>query len=268
VILVNPDDSTCQYLDFGRYHTPFGTGRVRNARTDADLHIGTKARISNGRLINLEQILLEVMRNRASHASGPVLASWVRLDHAKALRKADMLAERSPLPYGPFAPKSLNCTRFVRTVILSGRPPMPVFLRMAKVPTFTPTARFTVLALPHWKKMPESLNVVQDECLVRRICPVTDLGSVLPALERPSEVPVEAQWVSGETSGSWFHVVPMADHFVLNRYCPEGRMECSTRLIALEKGFVLLPDHRIVPLSTCSQLTIEQSDSQWKLVGQ
>ncbi len=45
VVLVDPSGK-CHYYDFGRYHAPYGYGRVRSAEADHDLRVNTLAQIS------------------------------------------------------------------------------------------------------------------------------------------------------------------------------------------------------------------------------
>src|SRR5690606_25903582 len=58
VVLIEAKTGNCLYFDFGRYHAPFGQGRVRDLETDHDLEIYTKAKFDNaGNFLNYEQIL-------------------------------------------------------------------------------------------------------------------------------------------------------------------------------------------------------------------
>ena len=51
--LVDSATSKIQYLDFGRYHTPDGFGRIRDAETDPDAGIKQKAIINGKECLNL-----------------------------------------------------------------------------------------------------------------------------------------------------------------------------------------------------------------------
>ena len=44
-------------MDFGRYHTPDGYGRVRDAETDPDVGIPLLAKIKNNEILNIDTIL-------------------------------------------------------------------------------------------------------------------------------------------------------------------------------------------------------------------
>jgi hypothetical protein len=211
LILVNAADSSCHYFDFGRYHAPFGMGRVRSATNDHDLTLRTKAHIQGKRILNFRELLEEVLKNPSSHASGPMWAGYVRADFQTARAEAERLQAESPSIYGPFVKGGTNCTRFVRTVALKAKMPLAHRARMAVVPMLTPTPLNNVAALWHHVRIPKKENVVLEECKVRRYCPPVLLDTTLPAPPRPVNVPDDAQWVAGETSGSWFQLMPEGD---------------------------------------------------------
>ncbi|MCF8255980.1 MAG: hypothetical protein K9J06_00380 [Flavobacteriales bacterium] len=256
LILVNAADSSCHYFDFGRYHSPFGTGRVRSATTDHDLALRSKAHIQGRRILNFRELLDEVLKNPSSHASGPMWAGYVRADFQSALAEAERLQAESPTIYGPFVKGGTNCTRFVRSVALKARIPLAHHLRMAVVPMLTPTTLNNVAALWHHVRIPKRENVVLEECKVRRYCPPVLLDTTLPAPPRPITVPEDAQWVAGETGGSWFHLSVEGDGFRLNRFCSEGELEC-TSLLKPDRSFPALDgSYRIVPMSHCAEVRV------------
>jgi hypothetical protein len=147
VVLVNVSDRNCLYFDFGRYHSPHGLGRVRDATTDHDLEIKTRAIISDGRIINLVSILLELNSNNSCHGSGPLHGSYTAIDFERALHTAKKMQEQSPIPYGPFVPDGTNCSRFVNTVLLAGKPALRSMLLLRFPKTFSPTPLGNVKAL-------------------------------------------------------------------------------------------------------------------------
>lgn len=268
LILVNAADSSCHYFDFGRYHAPFGMGRVRSATTDHDLILRTKAHIKGRRILNLRELLEEVLKNPSSHASGPMWAGYVRVDFQSALAEAERLQQESPTVYGPFVKGGTNCTRFVRTVALKAKMPLAHHLRMAVVPMLTPTPLNNVAALWHHVRIPKKENVVLEDCKVRRYCPPVLLDTTLPAPPGPISVPDDAQWVAGETGGSWFHLSEEGEGFRLQRFCSEGELEC-TGLLHLSDGYLRLTSaFRIVPMSHCAEVRVMQMGAEIILKGQ
>lgn len=139
-VLIEQSTGQCLYFDFGRYHTPHQHGRVRNALTDHDLEIKTIARFdSNGNLLNYEEILAELLMNESCHGSGNLHASYTKIHFKNALKKANEMQVLSPLPYGPFVMKGTNCSRFVNSVLIAGKPSLIKNIRLMFPKTFSPT---------------------------------------------------------------------------------------------------------------------------------
>ena len=57
-------------MDFGRYHTPEGYGRVRDAETDPDVGIPLLAEIKNNEILNIDTILKDAVYKKANHGEG------------------------------------------------------------------------------------------------------------------------------------------------------------------------------------------------------
>ena len=122
MILVDDKTQQCQYFDFGRYHSPHGYGRVRNVKTDHDLHIETKAFINNDRtgITNLSEILLELYSNSSTHGTGEIYGAVTRINFNKAHALAMKMQKKKFISYGPFLPNGTNCSRFVSSVLQVG----------------------------------------------------------------------------------------------------------------------------------------------------
>jgi hypothetical protein len=166
IVLVNEDNGLCYYFDFGRYHAPFGSGRVRDQITDHDLEMETIARITDGHFDNFEEILDELKNNPACHGSGSICAEYCALDFKKALVKAKSLQVNSPLRYGPFIWKGSNCSRFVRTIILSGYPSFFNYLLLFFPLTLTPTPIGNVRALKFFKQI-QNIIIRKDKGIAK-----------------------------------------------------------------------------------------------------
>lgn len=142
VVLIEAKTEKCYYFDFGRYHTPYGYGRIRDAETDHDLLILTKAVVSASKseILNINEIVTEIYNNSACHGTGRLHASYTNINFEKAYAYAKQMQDKSPWEYGPFIWNGKNCSRFVRTIVLSGDPPI-----IDKLKIFMP---FTVTAAP------------------------------------------------------------------------------------------------------------------------
>jgi len=147
IVLIENETGDCHYFDFGRYHAPHQQGRVRSAFTDHDLEIETKAIIRNNKIINYDEILLELYHNESCHGTGNLHASYCSIVFEKALRKAKQMQNNSPIAYGPFLPYGTNCSRFVNTIVLAGKPGFLFKLVLTYPKTLSPTPIGNVKAL-------------------------------------------------------------------------------------------------------------------------
>lgn len=150
IVLVENETGNCHYFDFGRYHAPHQHGRVRGAYTDHDLEMKTKAVVFNGEIINYTKLLLELFSNESCHGSGTLHAGYCSVNFEKAFAKAMQMQSNSPIPYGPFLPYGTNCSRFVNTILLSGKPSLLHRLVLTYPKTLSPTPIGNVKALNNY----------------------------------------------------------------------------------------------------------------------
>jgi len=122
LVLIDKETKKCHYYDFGRYQAPFAHGRVRSGVTDHELDLQTVAKFSGEILENLKEILTELQSKEVYHGEGDIHGSYTNINFEKANKKALQLQNDSPIIYGPFIPKGSNCSRFVSSVILAGKP--------------------------------------------------------------------------------------------------------------------------------------------------
>lgn len=227
LVLVDTKNNKAHYFDFGRYHSPYQYGRVRNAETDHDLVINTIPVISEDKkqIENFSKILAELQQNPACHGEGKLHASYCPINFEAAFAKAKMLADKSPIPYGPFRFKGSNCSRFVNTAIRAGKPDFWHWFGLYfKVP-LTPTPISNVNAL-------ENGLVLQKLLKGEPFCPLqkldkTLLTATLPPPDRHPSIPENAQWLSGEGAGSWFTFDIENNFLKATRYSVHGVIECA-----------------------------------------
>ena len=127
------DSVTCKihYLDFGRYQTPYGFGRVRDSETDPDIAIKQKAIIKTDKIDNIEEILIEIYNNKSSHGEGILYSSLLSgVNINLALDYAKKIQEKGAISYGPFTSNGTNCSRFVATIIRKANPSFLKKLRL------------------------------------------------------------------------------------------------------------------------------------------
>lgn len=233
VVLVNGYHGGLQYFDFGRYHAPFGYGRVRSEGTDPELKMNQRAILAGGLITNLKEILEELQNRKACHGEGDLYASVIRINYRRSLGKAIELQERSPIPYGPFKWKGNNCSRFVNNVVSAGLTNLLFWMKLQLPLTLSPTPlgnvkiSNTILKIPG--KKPEF-----PTCQL-------NLFAVLPEPVRHLAVPFNSHWLSGEGAGSWFHFKRMAEFYIVRRFSPEGELEFSG-VYEISRDSYFLPD--------------------------
>jgi len=269
IILVNDQNGKCFYFDFGRYHAPYGFGRVRNEETDHDLGINTKAIISKTGIIkNLIEILKELFYKQSCHGTGRIHAAYCRINFKKAFKTAKEWQAKSPSKYGPFIWNGTNCSRFVRTIILSGNPSLRNFIRLSLPLSITPTPIGNVRSL-NQQNIYDSLN--PEDNLSNQTKPLSYpsiqlLKTTLQAPDKPSHIPIKSQWLTGEGAGSWFYIEEYNHLFKIFRYDPEGKMECLNLFAILSnEALDLKKPFEFIHLSHCDHVTINQGNRKIQL---
>ena len=131
LILVNAKTNKLHYMDFGRYHTPLGFGRVRDAETDPDVGIPFLAEIDNGEIKNINKILKEAAYKKANHGEGALYSSVLSgVNFKSAFKYAKQMQNRAAVKYGPFIVNGTNCSRFVSSVIQHSSPGLIKMMRL------------------------------------------------------------------------------------------------------------------------------------------
>lgn len=227
LVLLDVNDKKAHYFDFGRYHSPYKHGRVRSAETDHELHMKTIPQFSENkdRLLNYIDILNELQINPACHGEGELYASYCTVNFEKAYAKVMEMQQESPIPYGPFRIKGSNCSRFVNTAILAGKPDVNYRIRLKYRMPFTPTPISNVNALNNRLILPKLLKG-EPFCPIRKL-DKQFLIATLPVPERHPKIPENAQWLSGEGAGSWFFFDIEDALLKVTRYSPQGVIECT-----------------------------------------
>ena len=123
LILVNSETKKLHYMDFGRYHTPKGYGRVRDAETDPDVGIPLLAEIKNNKILNIDTILKDAAYKKANHGEGALYASVLKgVSFSTAFNFAKKIQNKGAVKYGPFIISGTNCSRFVSSTIQHSNP--------------------------------------------------------------------------------------------------------------------------------------------------
>ena len=264
VVLVEAKTGVCYYFDFGRYHAPFGHGRVRDQQTDHELKMASKARVSDeGYIENFEEILVELSSNTACHGVGPLYGSYCKIVFEKAFAMAKQMQENSPLKYGPFVWTATNCSRFVRTIVLSGNPAIVNKIRIGVPLTISPTPIGNVCSL-NKRKIYKGFQMPNAECEKDDLYSADKrLKLTLEAPPIPGFIPRNSHWLAGEGAGSWFHIKENKKLlFEITRYSADGKTESSGGFqIKNNHALDLNKDYEFTHISHCKSVNIRQGKS-------
>ena len=178
VVLIDDVDRRCRYFDFGRYHAPANFGRVRNARTDHDLKISTKAQFDpeTKGLLNLHDILMELAANPSTHGTGTIYGSVARINYTKGMEAAQKMQEADFIPYGPFVKKGSNCSRFVNNVLKKSVISSKLRFQLRIPWMLTPTPLYNVLAVNHYASSDEHKIMWQEGIAALKIPEIVPLA--------------------------------------------------------------------------------------------
>lgn len=259
LVLVNYETKNCYYFDFGRYHTPFQHGRVRSEQTDPLLKMKTKAIISNdGNVIeNHLKIITELQLNPECHGEGKLYSSYCKINFKEAFKKANKLQQLSPIPYGPFRFKGSNCSRFVRTALLGGKPSFKYRLKLNFLVFLTPTPLNNVNSLDNIVALPKLLK--NDPFCPIKINDKSILKTTLPEPARNNKIPEKAQWLSGEGCGSWLNLTFNNGNYEITRISPQGEIEFQGEfVISNNKVFDINLPYKFEHLSHFEKVNIKQ----------
>ena len=128
--LVNSKNNKIYYLDFGRYQTPHGFARIRDSDTDPDTIVKQKSIIKKNNINNIEDILIEISKNKSYHTEGSLYASVLKgINFYKAFNYAKEWQKKGLIAYGPFVREGTNCSRFVAKIIRKSNPSLIKKLR-------------------------------------------------------------------------------------------------------------------------------------------
>lgn len=224
LVLIDKQEGECLYFDFGRYHTPIGYGRVRSNQSDPELKISCRARFSasGNRIMNLKQILDELQANDSCHGEGLLHASVTEIDFQSSLVKALEIQHACPMPYGPFVLEGSNCSRFVHSVILAGKPPLVSQLRLKYLLPVTPSPMSNVKALNQYmvRNKPMPRPVIRPAALDKH-----SVGQFPKMPAPPQGIEGPLRWLPGLGAGSWFRIEPCDHQLRVARYSLQGMLE-------------------------------------------
>ncbi|MCH2229104.1 MAG: hypothetical protein MK105_02075 [Crocinitomicaceae bacterium] len=158
IVLIDGETGKPHYFDFGRYQTPKGKGRVRDASSDKDLVLHSIINYENG-IPQLEEMICELNSNAACQGSGLLRGGLHKINFYKAYDMAKSMQLNGTIPYGPFVVNGTNCARFVRTIAMSGSTSLIQMSKLLIAPMITPTPMWNVRAVGEYRLCSESVVI-------------------------------------------------------------------------------------------------------------
>lgn len=259
--LVNTGTGICYYFDCGRYHAPFQYGRIRDASTDDNLTIYTKAITDGDTIENISDVLNEIQMNKSCLGMGPMYASYCKVNFESVWASIKQLQSNGVVHFGPFVTDGTNCCRFVRKSILAGIPASKHKFKLSYLWLLKPMPITIVNYLSHKIVIPEVKDT--DDVLIKHhstfIYNKYNVKGTLPAPEKPLHIARECQWLSGEVAGSWFLLQHHDERYIITRYSAEGKQECTGKF---KPGnwydFDFQKEYWFTHLSHCNKVSILQ----------
>ncbi len=254
IVIIDKETGILYYYDFGRYIAPRGMGRARSCDTDPKLELTTKASIVDGKILNLEEILLEMdVKKEATHGKGPMYFSITdHIDFRKSKKEADKWVLIGSTPYGALAKGNNSCSRYVWQVFKAGKtkktsdkwtsilPPETLFPSpMSNVVNASgkrevyiyDNKKLTKIVMNRWRSLRffiqqvgHSFHPVKSKQLPND----QHLGFIKEPL-RPFNIPAEAQWLGGIGEGAWYHLEIEKDFCIISRFNHNGELEYKKR---------------------------------------
>lgn len=88
---------------------------------------------------------------------------------------------------------------------------------------------------------------------------------IVPCPSKPIHLPESVKWLSGEGCGSWFNIERKVDNFIISRYSPDGKLECSGIFQQVSGETINLNlDYEYTYLSHCAEVNIIQNEQKVK----
>ncbi|WP_178987496.1 DUF6695 family protein [Winogradskyella schleiferi] len=280
LVLIDKETGDLDYYDFGRYTCPLGYGRVRGKITDNELDFPLKAKIEDGRINNLNEILNFLATNPdLTHGEGKLIGSVCdAVNYKKAKDYITQLQNGNPVRYGAFIKKASNCSRFVTDTLIASINDNEKKKRLIKSKRFTPSTISNVIIAntEHMiHEVSESGHITEFTSTLRaenKRCFLDELKDFEPNLvgnlePKPvKEMAQHAQWLEGIGAGAWFEIydVNSTTEFRFRRISPYGNIDCDGIYEIDSDGFDINSSYQFVHYSNCSFFHIEQNAIRYR----
>ena len=83
-------------------------------------------------------------------------------------------------------------------------------------------------------------------------------------MKRPENISEKAQLISGIGASSWFTIKQENKGYRIERFCPNGELECSRLFFTMKSSFDINKPFEFTYLSHCKECTIIQNGLTYK----
>jgi hypothetical protein len=290
IVLVENKTGELFYYDFGRYITPRGMGRARSRDSDPKLRVNQRAEFnSKGEISNLNAIASELeIKKEATHGNGPMFFSVrYNLDFDACKKMADFWVHKGSTPYGAIATGNNSCSRYVWQVLQAGYQPSKNIFKSIHIheTLFSSPISNVVNACPfrkiyiHEHSILSEINMnrfksfsffiqqISHNFMTSKSNSLPDdnvIGLIHPP-ERPSNLPIEAQWLGGIGEGAWYtYTILHGEEIIVSRYDKDGHLEFENTYV-LPNDLLLSEELKIHYDSHFSQTTLLMNGQPVKL---
>lgn len=280
LVLIDKHTGNLEYFDFGRYTSPEGYGRVRGKSTDNELDFPLSAKISDGNIINLNEVLSFLATNpKFTHGDGKLVASVCSaINYEKAKAFIMQLQQKTFVRYGAFLKNGSNCSRFVTDTLINSINDKKKRKKLIKSNLFTPstvgnveiaTTEFMIYEVSELGDIKEFTSTSKSE---NRRCFLDSLKGYEPNLignlepRVVSGIAKHAQWLEGIGAGAWFEIYDLANEieFRFRRISPYGNIDCDRIYEVDSSGFDITAEYQFMHPSNCLFFYVEQGAKKYR----
>ncbi|WP_053990215.1 DUF6695 family protein [Mangrovimonas sp. TPBH4] len=276
LVLIEMSTGILEYHDFGRYITPEPHGRVRGKETDFELDFPLKAKIVDGSVENLQELLEFLATHpKLTHGEGTMYASICnRVNYKKAREHITKMQNKHFMRYAAFLKNATNCARFVADALIESVVDASLKRKLEQSKMFTPSTIGNVVIANTGAKVYRV--TVQGEVSVfassvrrenRRLFldklnghQPNFIGTLKPKFN--DQKSGHAQWLPGIAAGAWFeiHELESVQVFRFRRISPHGNIDVDGVYQIDQIGFDINEKYQFVQYSNCRFFHIEQQE--------
>jgi len=280
LVLIDKATGVLEYHDFGRYITPEPYGRVRGRDTDNELNFPLVAKIENGTIVNLDDILTFLATHpKLTHGEGKLVASVCKaVDYKKARAYITGMQQKHFVRYAAFAKRACNCARFVTDSLIASVTNVKIKKDLIHSKWFTPSTVGNVLLadtedyvyeVSDTGEISEFAGSQKSENLRYFLDKLPDhqpnfVGTLQP--KHNTTKAAHAQWLSGIAAGAWFelYATETTNEYRFRRISPYGNIDCDALFKVKDTTFNYDLPYEFVHYSNCKFFNVKQGAQVFK----